>query len=36
VIAAFLRLHATGPAHPPSRRTMRRWHTERRWLARAP
>jgi hypothetical protein len=36
VIAAFQRLHATGPAHPPSTRTMRRWHTERRWLARPP
>jgi hypothetical protein len=36
VIAGLRRLHATGPAHPPSVRTMRRWHTERRWLARAP
>jgi len=36
VIAAVRRLHADGPAHPPSVRTMRRWHTERRWMARAP
>jgi hypothetical protein len=34
VIAALRRVHETGPAHPPSSRTMRRWHTERRWLAR--
>ena len=36
VIAALRRLHAAGAAHPPSTRTMRRWSTERRWLARAP
>ena len=36
VIAAFQRLHQHSPAHPPSPRTMRRWHTQRRWLARAP
>jgi hypothetical protein len=36
VITALRRLHQHGPAHPPSPRTMRRWHTERRWLARAP
>ena len=36
VIALLRRLHDDGPAHPPSARTMRRWHTERRWLARAP
>ncbi|HSS59311.1 MAG TPA: hypothetical protein VLK59_14960 [Solirubrobacteraceae bacterium] len=24
------------PARPPSRRTLQRWHAERRWLARAP
>ena len=36
VIAALRRLHAHGPAHPPSIRTMRRWHTERRWIARPP
>jgi hypothetical protein len=24
------------PAHPPSPRTIRRWHTERRWLAHGP
>jgi hypothetical protein len=35
VIAALRRLHADGPATPPSNRTMRRWCTERRWLARA-
>ena len=28
-------LHADGPATPPSARTMRRWHAQRRWLARA-
>jgi len=36
VIAAIRRLHAGGPAVPPSVRTMRRWNAERRWLARAP
>ena len=36
VIAALRRLHAGGPATPPSTRTMRRWSTERRWLDRAP
>jgi hypothetical protein len=36
VIAAFHHLHQNGPAHPPSTRTMRRWHTQRRWLARPP
>jgi len=36
VNTAFQRLHQNGPAHPPSPRTMRRWHTERRWLARGP
>ncbi len=36
VIAALRGLHETGPAHPPSARTMRRWHADRRWLARAP
>jgi hypothetical protein len=36
VIAALRRIHEDGPAHPPSVRTMRRWHTERRWLARGP
>jgi hypothetical protein len=36
VIAALRRVHAGGPATPPSTRTMRRWSTERRWLARAP
>jgi hypothetical protein len=35
-IAAFRRIHDNGAAHPPSPRTMRRWHTERRWMARAP
>ena len=36
VIAALRGLHETGPAHPPSTRTMRRWHADRRWLGRAP
>ena len=36
VIAAFRRVHENGAAHPPSTRTMRRWHTERRWMARPP
>lgn len=36
VIAALRSLHADGAAVPPSIRTMRRWHSERRWLARAP
>jgi len=36
VITAFRRLHENGAAHPPSPRTMRRWHTERRWIARPP
>jgi hypothetical protein len=36
VIAALRRLHGDGTAVPPSIRTMRRWHAERRWLARAP
>ena len=35
VIATLRTLHAGGPANPPSLRTMRRWCTERRWLARA-
>jgi hypothetical protein len=35
VIATLRSLHADGPATPPSLRTMRRWCTERRWLARA-
>jgi hypothetical protein len=36
VIAALRHRHAAGLATPPSTRTMRRWHAERRWLARAP
>ena len=36
VITTLRSLHATGTATPPSTRTMRRWHAERRWLARAP
>jgi len=28
--------YATCPARPPSRRTLQRWHAERRWLAVAP
>lgn len=35
VIATLRTLHADGPATPPSLRTMRRWCTERRWLAHA-
>jgi hypothetical protein len=36
-VSATLRaVHADGPATPPSLRTMRRWCTERRWLARTP
>lgn len=34
VIATLRSRHADGPAIPPSFRTMRRWCTERRWLAR--
>ena len=36
VIAALRRRHASGAATPPSVCTMRRWHSERRWLARPP
>jgi hypothetical protein len=36
VIAILRRLHETGAAHPPSPRTMRRWHAERRWIVRPP
>ncbi len=32
VIAGLRRRHVDGPAQPPSHRTMRRWHAERRWL----
>lgn len=28
--------YATCPAHPPSRRTLERWHAERRWLHHPP
>jgi hypothetical protein len=28
--------HGTGPARPPSRRTIQRWHAQRRWLVRPP
>jgi hypothetical protein len=28
--------HGTGPARPPSRRTVQRWHAQRRWLVRPP
>lgn len=31
-IARLRRLYSGGPAAPPSVRTMRRWHLERRWL----
>jgi hypothetical protein len=34
VIAALRARHAPDTAHAPSIRTMRRWHAERRWLAR--
>ncbi|MGH3139434.1 MAG: hypothetical protein ACRDQE_06845, partial [Gaiellales bacterium] len=36
VIVTLRNLHADGSATPPSLRTMRRWCTERRWLARTP
>jgi hypothetical protein len=36
VIAALRAANAAGEAVPPSIRTMRRWHTERRWIARPP
>ncbi|HYX83602.1 MAG TPA: hypothetical protein VE777_01405 [Gaiellales bacterium] len=36
VIDELRRRHADCPARPPSVRTMRRWHAERRWLARGP
>jgi hypothetical protein len=28
--------HGAGPARPPSRRTIQRWHAQRRWLVRLP
>jgi hypothetical protein len=28
--------HGGGPARPPSRRTIQRWHAQRRWLVRPP
>jgi hypothetical protein len=28
--------HGQGPARPPSRRTIQRWHAQRRWLAGPP
>jgi hypothetical protein len=28
--------HGAGPARPPSRRTLQRWHAQRRWLAQPP
>ena len=28
--------HSSGPARPPSRRTIQRWHAQRRWLAQPP
>lgn len=28
--------YAPGPARPPSRRTIQRWHAQRRWLTRPP
>jgi hypothetical protein len=36
VIAALRAEHAGGADVPPSIRTMRRWHAERRWIARPP
>ena len=36
VIHRLRNRHRGGPASPPSLRTMRRWHTERRWLGRPP
>ena len=34
VIGRLRARHATCPASPPSVRSMRRWHTQRRWLTR--
>jgi hypothetical protein len=34
VIGGLRARHATCPANPPSVRSMRRWHTQRRWLTR--
>jgi hypothetical protein len=34
--AAVQREHSAGPARPPSRRTIQRWHAQRRWLAQPP
>ena len=28
--------HGAGPARPPSRRTIQRWHAQRRWLVQPP
>jgi hypothetical protein len=36
VIATLRAAHAAGAAVPPSVRTMRRWHAERRWMAHPP
>jgi hypothetical protein len=33
---AVHRQHADCPARPPSRRTIQRWHAQRRWLAQPP
>jgi hypothetical protein len=34
--AAIHQQHGAGPARPPSRRTIQRWHAQRRWLVRPP
>jgi hypothetical protein len=34
--AAVRERHGAGPARPPSRRTIQRWHAQRRWLVRPP
>jgi hypothetical protein len=33
---AVHRDHGAGPARPPSRRTIQRWHAQQRWLAQPP
>jgi len=34
--AAVQHQHGAGPARPPSRRTIQRWHAQRRWVAQPP
>jgi hypothetical protein len=36
VITRLRARHARCPAHPPAVRTMRRWHSERRWILATP